>query len=515
MSSFRSRLVPALRPKKGAADLQSPGAPSFRRGVFSVGGGALINVFVLMIEAVIIARVLSIADLGVYAFFQASLTFLVIVVDFGFKTASTQFIASTPAYQQERIVNALTTLRLLVIGAVSLLVLLAAASASRLFNAPRLEDLLVFMPIVLLFASMDELQSSLLKGFRLYKHVAVANALRGMLRLMISSAVLLVLGWGLSGLIVSWVVSYGVSAAFQWRAVPVRRKLWFRWKQIKPILRFGVPLQLIRYLWFAFARIHTFLLAVLVGPVGVAFYEVATKLPQGLVRVSQAFDGVYHPTLVGHFARQEREKAAILIRRSLRLFNFVTVFLALGAVLFGRELIALLFGDKYVQAAPAFAVMVIAISLSSSSNLLGYALTAHGYPGKSLTVNSVRAITSLGFGVLLIPQIGFLGAAYATALAQLISAPLAWWYLHQAGLPAFLGIHLRQIVLLGACFAALILLPPPQITARLGLLVIFPVVAVAFSIVSKDDFALVLPEKLLQRAWPKPLVFGPLGGTQE
>lgn len=513
MSSIKVRPGSALKTRRSEADSQSNSVPSFHLGVFTVGGGSLISLLVLLVEAVIIARILSVADLGIYALLLASLGFLVIVVDFGFKTSATQFIASSPAYQQDRIVNGVTIIRLVAIAGISLLIWLVSATASRLMNAPDLAGLLLFMPVVLLFASLDELQDSLLRGFRRYKHIAAARVLRGTLRLTLSSLVLLAFGWGLMGLMISWAVSFAASAAFQWHAVPVRRKWWFRWSTVQPILRFGIPVQLNRYLWFAFGRVHTIILAALAGPVGVAFYAVAARLPEGLQRLFLSYDAIYHPTLVSHFERKEREEAATIIRRSLRLFNFVTIFFVWGAVLFGEDLIELLFGERYAGAAHAFVIMLIALSLSSSANLLGYALTAHGRPEKSLVVNCLRAAVSLTAGILLIRQFGFVGAAYATALSILVSVPLAWWYLHRERLPALVPIHAKQILLLAACAAALFLLPSVAFGMRVILLLMFPLVAAILSLLSFEDLSLVIPDRFLERARLRVRVFSHQDGA--
>lgn len=484
----------------GEGEFRAASLPSFRVGVFSVGGGSLIGILVLMVEAIIIARTLTISDLGIYAFLLASLGFLVVVADFGFTTAATQYVAGSRRYQQDRIVNSLTILRLVAILGVSVLTWFASGTAAQMMNAPEVATLFAFMPIVLLFASLDELQDSLLRAFHRYKNIAIAQILRGALRLVLSSLFLLALKWGLAGLMVSWAVSFAASAAYQWRSVPVRRGWWFRWNTVKPILRFGIPVQVNRYLWFAFGRVQTFVLAVLVGPVGVALYAVASRLPEGLQRLFLSYDAIYHPTLVSHFERHDRGAAEGIIGRSLSLFNFVTISLVWTGVLFGKDLIVLFFGDRYVDAATAFVVILIGLSLSSSANLLGYALTAYGRPEKSLIVNCLRAVISLTAGILLIHRFGFVGAAYATVLSIAASMPVALWYFHRERLPTLISIHMRHFMFLAGCGAALFLLPVMGIGVRAIMLLVFPFAAMALSLISIDDFSLVVPDHLLRRA---------------
>jgi O-antigen/teichoic acid export membrane protein len=491
------------------------GAATFQRGVISVSGGTVVSLAVLLVESVIVARVLPVADMGVYVLFQVVLSLLTIAVDFGFKTSAAQFISAESSFQQQaNIVNSLITLRLVVIGAISVPILLAGQPLSGFFQSPGLAELMRYMPIVLLFSNLDELEAGMLQGFHRYQHLALAQILRSALRLTVSTVVLLVMGWGLPGLLISWIVSFAVSSAYQWLAIPVRWRLTIDWNLIRRMLAFGMPLQMTRYLWFAMQRIDTFVISVLIGPVGVAMYDVAGRLPQGLQRLWEAYAAVYHPSLSSKFAQRDLTGSIQLIERSLRLFNFATLFFAWATVLVGKNLIVFLFKQQYAGASTTFVVMSIAFSLSSSINLLGYALTAYGRPGQSFAVNLVRSVISFGGDFALVPIFGFVGAAYATLLSQLVSAPLAWWYLRRERLPVFGSIHLRQFILTAAAAGVYFWLPPISLWMRLALIAVFPVVAVAFSLVSLEDLKLVVPERFLPRPHLGTPIADQAGGTK-
>jgi O-antigen/teichoic acid export membrane protein len=244
-------------------------------------------------------------------------------------------------------------------------------------------------------------------------------------------------------------------------------------------------------------RVDTFVLSALTGPAGVAFYDVAGRLPQGIIRLSDAYYAVYHPSLSARLARHERIAAQHLIEQSLRVFSFGLLFLTWGAILFGRDLIVLLFKARYADAAPAMVVMLLALSLATSINLLGYALTASSQPGKSFRVNLLRSSVSLGGDFLLIPILGFIGAAYATLLSQLAAAPLAWWYMRRQRLPAHGAVHLRQYVAAALLYAAFLWLPPLGAGLRLLLLAAFPIVAVTLGVIRPSDVTLLVPERFL------------------
>jgi O-antigen/teichoic acid export membrane protein len=349
----------------------------------------------------------------------------------------------------------------------------------------------------LALSSLDELLGGMLQGYHRYRALALAQVARSVLRLAISAVVLIVLGGGLTSLVASWIVSYAASTLLQYAHLPGPRELRLDWDLAKRALRFGLPLQATRYLWFAMQRVDTFVLTAFSGPAAVAFYDVAGRVPQGLSRLTEAYYAVYHPSLSARFARRERQTASSLIGQSLRLFGFGLLFLTWGAILFGNDLLVLLFKARYAPAAPAFVIILLSLSLATSINLLGYALTASGNPGRSFAVNLLRSTISFGGDFLLIPIFGFIGAAYATLISQLAAAPLAWWYFRRQRLPLHGATHARQYATACLLFAAFLWLPPLSLPLRLLLMATFPVLGLAAGLVRPSDFSLLIPERYL------------------
>jgi O-antigen/teichoic acid export membrane protein len=512
MSDSRPPEVPAA-PSQAPATRRAPDSGRFRRGVVSVGGGSAIGVVALFVETIIVARALPISDMGVYVFFQATLALLVIMVDLGFRTTSAQFLASEEdPRRRDALVNSLLTLRLLVLAAAGVLVMLAGPWLARLLDMPALAGLMRYMPLVLALASLDELGTGMLQGFHRYRRIAAAQVARSTLRLGLSALVLLVLGWGLNALVISWIVSLAVSAGIQLLSAPVKHRLRVDWPLSRHALRFGMPLQATRYLWFGMERIHTFLLTVMTGPIGVAFYEVAARIPHGLQRLADAYYAVYHPSLSTRLARNDAAGANALIGRSLRLFSFGTLCLSWGAILFGRDLIVLLFREQYAAAAPAFVVILLGFSMGGTVNLMGYALTAAGQPSKSFLVNLARSSVSVAGAFLLIPALGFTGAAYAVLASQLVAVPLAWWHMRQLRLPGYAMHHLRQAVLAVLMFAAFMWLPQLSVGLRVLLLGAFPAVAIAVSAITLDDLYQLAPGRFFTRTRVPVRAASPPGG---
>src|SRR5438309_9806142 len=77
------------------------------------------------------------------------------------------------------------------------------------------------LPAMILVASLDQLLFGMLQGFQAYRSLAIAQILRSVLRLGLTAVLLGPLGLGVTGLLYSWTVSFGISAVYQYLALPV------------------------------------------------------------------------------------------------------------------------------------------------------------------------------------------------------------------------------------------------------------------------------------------------------
>ena len=55
------------------------------------------------------------------------------------------------------------------------------------------------------------------------------------------------------------------------------------------ILKFSIPLYLNNIFTFLYARVNVFIIAALLSPVSVAYYEVARKIPDACIRIFKSF----------------------------------------------------------------------------------------------------------------------------------------------------------------------------------------------------------------------------------
>lgn len=484
---------PALARDQG---VRAAAPPSFRRGLVFTSSGSIANLVLLFLETIIAARLLPPSAYGAYILLLTAVNFLVMAVDFGCKVSVTQLLASSDRPRQEVVIGSALAFRVCALALASALLLLLRGALTTFDPASPLPQYLGYAPLMLATASLEELFFAMLQGFQAYQRMATAQIARCLGRLVLTVVLLGPLHAGVAALVYSWSLSFAVAIGYEFWSLPVRSVWRWQWMALAAILRFGLPLQVTRFLAFFSARLHVSLLGALVGPSAVAFFAIAGRMPDGLQTVSDSFFRVYFPTMSSLLSAGHHDSAEAMLRRSLRLIAFAGSVAAIVAVVFSREIVTLLFSAKYASSAPVFALLMLALQMSVLVSVLGYTMTASGRPGRSLQLG--MAVTAVGAvaDLLLIPHLGLVGAACAAIAASYLSSPLAVWLVRRGRLAVDVAPFTKQILILLVCAALGWWLHPANlvvaVTAKAAILALFVVLSLLFSTVSREDFALVI-----------------------
>lgn len=453
--------------------------PSFLKGVLLTSAGSMSNIVVLFAETLVAVRILAPEVYGIYVLMVAVANFLVMGGDFGCKIAVIQQIASAERHEQGVIVNSVVLFRLFTCLVLGIFVWIGRdfliwldPSGNLLLYAP-------WIPLMFVVTSLDQLVEAMLKGFKQYQYVAIAQTMRSILRFALTLSLLFVFEMGIMGIVLSWIISFVISFLFQYFMLPIPKRLTMNGAALVKTLRFGAPIQATYFLWHVSGQIQVVLLSALAGPASVAIFDVAAKIPLALQRFSESFISVFFPTMSTLLSNKQLKQAGRLLDQSLKLSSFVGGIGVLATVLFSREIMGNLFSAQYATAALAFAVMMVAFHMMFLVNLLGYTLTSAGFPQRSLIENSVRAGVSVIASIALVPFFNFNGAALSRLLSNYLSNPVAVWLLRKSDIPVNMTSYVRQTGLLWIGCLVGWFIPmwdlslPISILSRLAMIVLF------------------------------------------
>lgn len=387
-------------------------------GLVLVGG--LLGSFSKLLEQVIVARILTPAAYGEVSTAIAVMSLGVTVSLVGFNQGIPRFMSRFEDPRDRR-GTWLTGLVVSMVVAVALALALLAGSdllMEQLFDEATPVGLLVLFAIAIPFVTGQSLGVGALQGFentiyRTYARDLLYNGLR--LAVLVS---LLIAGYGVLAAGYAYVVAgaaaFVVAHVFLNRLLPLRGGVRI---QAGELVRFSAPLVVASVVSKLLSQTDTLMLRYFLDATSVGLYNAAYPLAAGLPVILSSFGFLYLPLtsrLDADGKREEINEVHKLTTKWIFIAGF-PVFLAFVA--FPGDVVAIVFGGEYVAAGTALAVLAVGFFTSAAVGRCQDALSAFGYTGYILAVNTLAAATNAGLNLVLIPTYGVIGAAVASALS--------------------------------------------------------------------------------------------------
>ena len=387
---------------------------------------SLITYAIRFATSVIIARTLGPGGKGIYVLVITLGAFLVLFFNFGLNSAITYLTASKSF--REKDLFAFAVVAALLWGLIGILVfyplynfvlyktLLVGVSQNYIYLVLALlpANLLISFLISILLGQQYILQYNLVELCRIF-----ANLL-----LQIISAVL---GWGLTGAILAWVISNILALLFA---------LWFTRDNmnirinhireiIKPAFSYGARSYVANLFSFFNYRLDSFLVNFFSGAVAVGLYSTGVSVAELLYYVPNAISGALFPKI----PRLSPGTASLLTARLCRIVLIVTIPICVIFGVAGIFIIPRIFGVDFKPSVLPFLLLLPGILGISLSKLIAADLSGRGKPQYSMNISIITVILTIFLDVILIPKANISGAAIASTIAYLTSAILyVFWF---------------------------------------------------------------------------------------
>lgn len=467
----------------------------FIKGTLSVGLGNLSIMTFGLMGMMVITRHLTAEEFGAFVLIQVVVAFLSRVSSFGLGLAVPKFITgSSDEAGKRQIANTALYFRLLTVPVVVLLAWLLKPVLARLFSAPQLAEYFAYVAVLFLLDSLAVVLKSIFQGFFHFRRIAFTDLISSSLNFGLILVFVFLLQLGLPGLLLAKLLSIGTACLYAYLALPVARKLEFRSDQLRLLLKFGFPLQLNDVLSFIYLRIDTLMLGAMLGPTAIAFYEVARRIPDSLTGMYEAFRAVFFPFIAKFLGQGERQKASAMLNHSARLISFATMLGTLVALIFGNEIISLLFSAHYLASVPAFVLLMIWLNLAFTDSTLGYSLVAAGDSEKPAMINVLHAGVNVIGNLLLIPPLGITGAAISSVLGFVVTNPVYVFFLRRRQVDARVMAYLKPVLIFGAIWLLLFVLQPALLLVKALAVVLFIAACLFLSVITVEDINTVIHE---------------------
>lgn len=185
-------------------------------------------------------------------------------------------------------------------------------------------------------------------------------------------------------------------------------------------LRASVPMMLVVVLQLGVEQVDILMVEILAGESDVGHFAAAATTIGVIKLVGESVASLTMP-MIAESLKEGRRQTGELYIRAFRLLFVISLPVAVGVAVFGREILGL-FGPTYEVAYPALLILVVGALIGKWLSLPALWLQYAGHERTVLIVMSVAMGANIVLNAILIPTVGITGAAVATASSVMTSA---------------------------------------------------------------------------------------------
>ncbi len=476
----------------------------FITGILSTGAGNLVTILSGFVCILIYTRWLPKEEYGSFVLFQIILGLAINTSGFGIDYAITKFISSTEKTQDvHTLINTILNYRLLSLLFAAGIIYFGRLLIEKLIGHSLLLEFLLFLPPLLIIEALTSNVQAMVSGSLNFNLAAIMDAIYSMISLILTALAIIVLGYGTIYLIYIRIICRSISLLFALYHYRFPYKLCIDFSALKNMLRFGFPLYINDFLNYAYSKADSMIIGGFLGPSQIAIYEVAQKIPESLQMLYGAFMRVYFPIVSKFHARGNNDEVNRYLNHTNRLLTFLGLLITLGIIILQKEIVVLLFSQRYIESAPILAMLMFCLVITILDENLGYTLVAIGESSKPPLINFFRAILTLTSYSILIPTSGTLGATYAKALGTAAANPMNVYFLIKKNIQVNWKIYTKVIILfIGLAYTQTLFTLNPFLKVSL-FIILFTSLCFLLSIITKHDVTFLYSEVKTYLSRPK------------
>jgi O-antigen/teichoic acid export membrane protein len=391
--------------------------------VFWNFSGTLLQQGISFVLSIFLARLLSPSDFGLVGMATVFITLTQGFADFGMTAGLVQ--KKDPTEVQYSTVFYINV-------AVSLILMLAMIACAGLiaeyYGNPEIGQIARFVSYSFVISALNGVQNARLTKALANKTKTVA-ALVSAVTGGIVGVSLAYRGLGVWSLVYSSLVGSIVKTVIIWFRSDWRPKALFDFKEVKPLLSFGSKMFASGMLDTVYNRVDVLIIGKLFSTDTLGYYFRATSFNQFIVRyTSGSLQGVFFP-VVSHL-QSDRDTQLRVISKSLHIIAFLSFLLVGLMYLNAKELIVLIFTDKWLTSVEYFKIMAFYGYAYPVSVILVNILSGNGHSGKFFQLEVWKKVTGL-LAMLTGFYFGMNGFLWGMVVASTIAILLNMWFVQR------------------------------------------------------------------------------------
>ncbi len=404
-------------------------------GGFQLFVGVATSTVIMAVGTIILARLLSPAEYGLYSVALIPSLMINLFRDWGVNSAMTKYVAhSKEAKKEEDIHDIIAGGLIFEIStglALSLLsVFLAGFIASTIFHRPASAPLISIVSITIFSGSLLTAAQSSFIGFERMKFNSLTLICQAVVKSVLAP-LLVLLGFGALGAVLGYTFSFLVAGII---GSTMLYFLLFRGlkktkinrfgisKTLRNMLQYGVPLSISSIIGGFLVQFYGFMMAFYCSDIMIGNFQAATNFAVLLTFFTIPISTVLFPVFAKLDSQNEPQLLQTVFTSSVKYTAMLLVPVTAAVMVLSKPMISTLFGEQWVYAPFFLTLYVIGNLFSGFGNLsTGTLLTGLGETRTIMKLSLLRLLIGLPLAFLLIPNLGIVGVILGTLFAGLPS----------------------------------------------------------------------------------------------
>jgi O-antigen/teichoic acid export membrane protein len=435
--------------------------------------GMLIISIVGILSSIIFARVLHRDDYGTYILLMSILATLVTFTSIGFELTLNKFIPTYRVKKQysklNNLVNTLVRIKFVLVIAVAVILFFASDFiANNVFDKSELGFYIKFLAVMLVPFAFELIFKAVLASYYEQKFINIVNVFTR-LSFLIIAVVLLVLGYGIYGILISnLVVTSVIVLVFYYRGVqviakdlkkPAKKKKVSSEINLSKVLNYSGYLYLFIAMQYLLAeQLDILMIGTWWSTSEVAFYGIGYRFVYFSVSFfAMALTGGITLT---YLSELHAKKDKVGLKKTYTIFfeynYFFMIPISVGGIILSKELIILLYGSEYSDAIIILSIFFISMLIMKLGMITSTFLSAMDNEKKLLYSRSIFGITNLILNLILIPTYGAFGAVIGTSCAGVAGVAFESYLVHNLVQPKYSFKFLSKILIASGAMGLII-----------------------------------------------------------
>ena len=382
------------------------------------------------IWTILIARYLGVENNGILGFAISITAILGIIDDMGISTHIVRHIATDYSSAPKYLGNALP-LKTIFAGLKTIITLVILF----LLGSDELKiTVTILFTIEMIFKSFNNCLYGSFQAFEKGKYQGIGNTI------MNSTTLLFILisiytNIGIIGVSVSYLLANLITFIYVYYILNkhiTKPKFELDYEFCKRITLFSLPFAVTGILYTIYYSIDVIMLANIVGNYATGIYNATYKLISVLTLFYSVYTAVIFP-IMSKFFKNDDSMLLISFEKSIKYLMLIIIPIATGTIFYSLDIIQLIYGNQYDQAASVLSILIWTVCLLFISGACNTLLNA-SHKEKTVTkIYAIAAIFNIILNFFMIPYFSYDGAAITTVLSDVLIVIIQFYVIYRLG----------------------------------------------------------------------------------